>query len=101
MYKFVEKLSKELEECGRTPSFEIEVIDGEGKEYWIQCDIFFKGNSLIAEREPVSIKEQRSKYVATSRIVCDSSFSLDEHLQALFDEVIQNIQVGGLYTLAD
>ena len=41
MYKFVEKLSKELEECGRTPSFEIEVIDGEGKEYWIQCDIFF------------------------------------------------------------
>ena len=101
MYKFVEKLSKELEECGRIPSFEIEVIDGAGKEGFINCDIFFKGNSLIAERDAVSIKEQRSKYIANSRTVCDSSFSLDEHLQALFDKVIEDIQEGDLYTLVD
>ena len=100
MYKFVEKLSKELEECGLVPSFEIEVIDGAGVTDFIHCNIFFKGNSLIAERDAVSIKEHWSNYIANSRIVCDSSFSLDEHLQALFDKVLEDIQAGDLYTLA-
>jgi len=101
MYKFVEKLSKELRECGLDPSFEIEVIGGEGTTDFIHCDIFFKGNSIVAERDAVSIKEQRSKYIATSRVVCDYSFSLGEHLQELLAEVRNAIVVGDLYTLVD
>lgn len=100
MYKFVEKLQNELESGDRMPLFEIEVVDVSGTTDFILCDIFFKGNSLIAERDAISTKEQRSKYIGTSSIICDSACTLDEHLQSLYTKILDDIINGDLYKLA-
>ena len=82
------------------PYFEIAVIR-EGEEDWILCELFFQGNCLVAERESVNTKEEKSKYIASNRIVVDSCLTLDEHLQELYAEVLESIREGDLYTLAD
>ncbi len=99
MYKFVEQLDNELSEATILPLFEIEVLSTEGETEYVTCDIFFKGNSIIAQRGAVSTKEQRSKYIATSRIVCDCYWTLDQHLQFLHDEILNDIIDGDLYEL--
>jgi len=99
MYKFVEQLDNELSGATCLPLFEIEVLNTKGETEYITCDIFFKGNSILASRDAVSTKEQRSKYIATSRIVCYSYWTLDQHLQLLHDEILNDIIDGDLYEL--
>jgi len=110
MYKFVEQLDNELSEATSLQQqttrvhyslqlFEIEVLNTKGETEYVTCDIFFKGNSILANRDAVSTKEQRSKYIATSRIVCDSAYTLDQHLQFLHDEILNDIINGDLYEL--
>ena len=82
------------------PYFEI-AVTREGEGDWIACEVFFKGNSLVAQREGVSTKEENSKYIASNRIVVDSCLTLDEHLQDLHEAVRDSIRDGDLYTLAD
>ena len=100
MHRFVEKLSNQLENSHCCPEFEIEVVNQEGERDFLLCDIVFRGNSIHAQRDAVSTKEQRSDYIPASRVVCDSSLTLDEHLQALYEVVLDEIVFGGLYTLA-
>ena len=81
--------------------FEISVIDADGKHDWVICDIFFKGNSIVAQRDSVSKREQRSRYIASDRVVVDTCLSLDQHLKALLEEVLDSIDNGDLWTLAE
>jgi len=97
MYKFVKEMRDELADSTRASIFEIEVVNSCGERDWLLCDIFFKGNSLVAERCAVTTKESNSKFIATSKIVCDSSFGLDSHLQELYDQVIEDIYSGDLF----
>lgn len=100
MNNYTKQLQTELNNSQCMPIFEIPVIDYiNGDIDYINCDIYFEGNSLIAQREGVSIKEQKSKYIASTKLVVDSCFSLDEHLQELHEMVIDDIDQGGLYTL--
>ena len=99
MNKYVEQLQDELESSESLPYFEISVTR-DGKEDWITCHLFFKGNSLIAERASVSTKEENSKYIASDRMTVDSCLTLDEHLQEMYEKVCASIQEGDLYTLA-
>ena len=98
MYKYTEQLKSELETCGCMPLFEIEVKDNKGNKEWIVCDIFFRGNSIVAQRDPVSTLEQNSKFIASSRVVVDKDLILDEHLQELHSEILNDIYVGDLYS---
>lgn len=100
MFKFVEELSNELDNSGVEPLFEIEVTNKEGETDFITCNVFFKGNSILAKRDAVSTKELRSKYIASSRIVCDSAFNLDIHLSAIYEKVLEDIQDGDLYEIS-
>ena len=100
MNNYTKQLQQELDESGSLPYFEI-AVTREGEGDWIACEVFFKGNSLVAQREGVSTKEEDSKYIASNRIVVDSCFTLDEHLQDLHEAVCDSIRDGDLYTLAD
>ena len=100
MNKHTKQLAQELEGSSAMPYFEI-AVTREGEGDWISCGVFFKGNSLVAQREGVSTKEEDSKYIASNRIVVDSCFTLDEHLQDLHEAVCESIRDGDLYTLAD
>jgi hypothetical protein len=99
MNNYTKQLQAELEDSGCAPIFEIEVIDSEGFNEYIQCEVFFKGNSLVAQRDAVSTKEQASKFIASTRILTDSAFSLDAHLGEILEAAQEDILQGDLYTL--
>lgn len=88
----------ELNNSRLLPIFEIPVIDKNGNEDFIVCEISVKDNQLIAQRDVVSTAEQKSKYIAKSAIDIDSDcFTLDEHLQDLHAEVCNDILFGDLF----
>jgi len=99
MYNFVKKLQEELNNSNGIPMFEIGVVDNSDTTDFVTCDISFKGNSIIAQRDAVSTKEEKSKYIAQTSIVCDSVFSLDEHLAELYGAVVDDIVNGDLYAI--
>jgi len=105
MYKYTKQLKNELLNCGGMPLFEIAVVniagDKSGIKEYISCDIFFRGNSIVAQRDPVSKKEQRSKFIANTRMVVDNCYGLDHHLQELHSEILNDIQCGDLFTLGE
>tara|TARA_R110002072_G_scaffold264612_1_gene423378 strand:+ start:837 stop:1133 length:297 start_codon:yes stop_codon:yes gene_type:complete len=81
--------------------FEVEVTDQDGQADYIICDISVRGNQLIAQREAVSKKEENHPYIAKSAIDIDAEvFSLDDHLQDLYDEIWHDIECGDLYDIA-
>lgn len=92
-------LQNQLNNCDKEATFELEVIDSEGEQDFITCEVYFKGNSIIAEREAVNQKEWDSRYIATDKLVVDDAFGLDEHLQELHGLVIDSINEGGMFTL--
>ena len=103
MNAITKKLENELQlsiKRGFIPMFEIEVVDRSGQSEWILCDIYFECDSIVARIGAVSSKEQNSQVIATSTVVCDDCFTLDEHLQALHEEVINAIIAGDLYDIA-
>tara|TARA_R110000765_G_scaffold350276_1_gene440371 strand:- start:15 stop:311 length:297 start_codon:yes stop_codon:yes gene_type:complete len=92
---------QQLNDSPAMPLFEIGVIDTAGNADYIICEISVRGGQLIAQREAVSKKEENSAYIANSSIDIDAEvFSLDEHLQALYDEIWHDIECGDLYDLA-
>ena len=92
---------QQLDDSPAMPLFEIGVIDTAGNADYIICEISVRGGQLIAQREAVSKKEENSAYIANSSIDIDAEvFSLDEHLQALYDEIWHDIECGDLYDLA-
>ena len=101
MNDYTKQLANELRDCGRMPMFEISVVNTDGEHDWVTCDISFQGDSIVAQRDAVSKREQRSRYIASDRVVVDSCLSLDDHLQALHESVLDSINNGDLWTLAD
>lgn len=101
MNNYTKKLQDELNACGKEALLEIEVIDTNGEQDFIVCEVYFKGNSIVAEREAVNNKEWESRYIACNKLKVDECFSLDEHLQELHALVIDSINEGELFTLAN
>ena len=99
MTKYVKQLKKELEECGKVPIFEIEVNDKNCATDYVICEIFFRGNSIVAQRDGVSTKELKSKFIANTKRVVDPSFSLDENLQELLSDIESDIEFGDLFSI--
>tara|TARA_R110000796_G_scaffold212031_1_gene328193 strand:+ start:243 stop:545 length:303 start_codon:yes stop_codon:yes gene_type:complete len=100
MNNYTKSLQKELNESNQEPILEIEVIDSEGEQDFILCEVYCEGNSIVARRVAVNAKEGASKYVACDKLTVDDAFSLDEHLQELYSLVIDSINEGGLFSIA-
>jgi hypothetical protein len=100
MNNYTKQLQDELKNCGKETIFEVEVIDRDGEQDFITCEVYFKGNSIVAERDAVNQKEWDSRYIATDKLVVDNAFGLDEHLQELYSLVLDSINEGGFFQLA-
>ena len=100
MNNYAIQLQDEMNASSKEMIFEIEVTDSEGEQDFVSCEVYVKGNSIIAERIGVSEKEEKSKFIACDKLVIDDAFSLDEHLQELYSLVIDSINEGGLFKLA-
>ena len=99
MNNYIKKLQDELNNCQLTPMFEIEVQDQHGDIDYITCNIYFKGNSIVAERDAVSLAEETSRYIPATRLVVEDHFGLDENLQDLYAAVIDDIEEGGIFEI--
>ena len=102
--KYSERLKHELESSKLEPIFEFSVINKDtGENDWITCNIFINETSdqIIAQRDGVSKAELQSPKIATTRIDIEDCFSLDEHLQSLFEAILEDILKGGLFELAE
>ena len=98
MNSYTKQLQQELEGSSAMPYFEITVTQ-DGEPEWVTCEVFFKGNSIVAQREAVSSKEENSEYIAQTNISVDSLFGLQEHLEWLLEKIQREIIEGDLYTL--
>ena len=102
MHNYTKQLANELNTCGKMPLFEISVVNDDGEHDWITCDISIAGDSLIAIRDNVSNYERDSRFhIGVNKKPIDTCLSLDEHLQALYEEVLDSINNGDLWTLAE
>ena len=98
----IKQMQAELANCGKLPLFEIPVINNRnGCDDYVLCDISFQGNSLVAQRTALNKKEANSKKIATTKIVVDSDFSLDENLQELYSACITDIIDSEFYELTE
>ena len=104
------QFEQELTDSGKMPIFEIPVrlkrlsispptLNNE-KEY-ILCEIGVNGNKLEATREGLTRQEIESDKIAFDSVDIDLDFSLDHHLQELYDEVINSICNSELFELAE
>ena len=100
MNNYTEQLQQELAGSSAITAamFEIRVRQ-EGESAWIDCDVIFKGDRLIAQRCAVSAEEESSKYMAHTSIPVEYPLGLDEHLEWLLERVESDIEAGDLYTL--
>jgi len=101
MNKYTQQLEWELNDSGREVVFEIEVRDKAGESDWINCEIYFEGNSIVAERDAVSSVEERSEFSGETSLAVDDVFGLDEHIQLLYSAIEEQIRDGDLYDLAE
>jgi len=101
MNNYTKQLANELDNCGKMPLFEISVVNDDGEHGWITCDIFIEGNSIIAVRDNVSKHERDSIRLGVNKMPIDPCLSLDEHLQELHEFVLESINNGDLWTLAE
>ena len=99
MYKYVQKLKEQFDLSGFVPMFEIEVVDYLDYNEYVTCGIYFEGNSIVAERDSVSLKEENSEFIARTKITVEEGFTLDYHLEALLEAVLKDIEDGDLYDL--
>jgi hypothetical protein len=80
--------------------FEIEVINKKTNEIdFITFDLLINKNTLIAQHEGLNTKENKSKKIAFKKIVLDPFYSLDYHLQELFDICEDAILKSEFFTL--
>ena len=99
MNNYIKKLQDELNNCQLTPMFEIEVLDEHGQREYITCNIYFEGNSIVAERDAVSLAEEKSRYIPATRLLVEDHFCLDENVQDLYEAVLQDIEAGDFYDI--
>jgi hypothetical protein len=94
------QFQEELINSGKIPIFEIEVIDkGTGEKEYITAEIIIEDGKMTAQREPLSNTELYSEFIAITQIEIDENFSLDEHLQELYNAIIQDIIDSEFYEL--
>jgi N-acyl-D-aspartate/D-glutamate deacylase len=96
----VNRIIKEWENCHLTKVFEFEVIDRRtGGEDWMTFDISIKDGCFVSQHESLNSEQAASKFIASVQTVIDPDFSLDENLQAHYDDCQQAVIDSEFYIL--
>ena len=91
-------IKKEWEACTKIKIFEFKVLDKRTNSLeWLTFDIDIVGRSFIAKHVALTKKQEKSKLVATTKLVIDSSFSLDENLHELHSACVDAITDSEFY----
>ena len=102
MYKKVQAMQLELQNCSKLPIFEVQVTNrNTGEVEYIIFDLVFRGNTFIAQHIPLTRKETRSKKIANKKLVVDTFFSLDHNLQEMYSCCIESIIDSDYFDLSE
>lgn len=100
MNKLKKEFNQMIQETGKFPIFEIEVIDNRTKETdYIICEVMFTEETIFCQRIGVNQAEEQSNLIATSSIDIDPDNSLNSHLEELLEEINNDIANSEFYTL--
>lgn len=95
-------LQKEFDAIDKIKCFEIPVFDHRTHELeHIVFDIFLTQRSMVAQCEPTTRKELKSKKIAHCKVRIDKDFSLDANLQELYSACIDKIIASDFFELTD
>ena len=96
----VESIKKEFQKCDKLKMFEIEVIEKETNSTdFILFEISIEQNNFIAHHIPLTKEQQNSNKIAFVSIEIDDVFSLDEHLQSLYESCFEAIIGSDFYDI--
>ena len=88
------------EDCTLLKVFEIPVYDIELKEEsFILFNIELKKYSFIAYHEALNLKEEKSAFIPFISVNLDPDFTLDDHLDTLYNNAIEKIANSSLFNL--
>jgi hypothetical protein len=95
-------IKKQFDSLSNLKIFEIPVFDRRTKELsYLIFDIHCTQRSLVAQCEPTTEKEKKSKKIAHCKIIIDRNFSLDSNLQELHDACINKIIESEFFYLSE
>lgn len=96
-----QELSKQWSEITLIKCFEIEVVNKASNEQdYIIFDIALEDNEFIANHVALTKEEQNSDKIAFESIEIDLDFSIDQHLESLFDACQLAVISSDFYNLA-
>ena len=98
--KTLTEFKKEFNNIDLLKLFEVEVINNNGERDYIIFDVEIRGKKLIASHEPLTKKEEESKYIAFESIDIDIEFSNYDNLQNLHEQCINAVLNSDFYKLA-
>lgn len=94
------KFKKELYNKHKIPCFEIEVFDNRtNQKDWVLFNIEIYKNNVRAQHIGLTVEEEESDKISFKSIDIDDVFSLEEHLQELYDICIEAIINSDFFSL--
>jgi hypothetical protein len=98
----MKNLKEQFNSIEKMKIFEIPVIDKRtGESEYIIFDIQLQKNTLIAQHESLTKKQAKSKKIAYTKTVLNNCFTIDENIQALYEECINAILESEYFGLTD
>jgi hypothetical protein len=101
-FKIMKTIEQQFNEITLMRLFEIKVIDKRtNEEEYIIFNINIENNSFIATHESLTKEQSESNKIAFVKFDIDEDFSLDSHLQELYNVCIDAILESEFFQLAD
>jgi hypothetical protein len=96
------KIQQEFDGITLSKCFEIPVFDKRTSENtYLLFNIHATQRSLVAQCEPTTTKEKKSKKIAHCKARIDKDFSLDSNLTELYEACIDKIIASEFFELQD
>ena len=87
--KTLKEFTEEFNAITLMKIFEIEVIRKDnGEKDWIIFDVSIDDEVMVANHEPLTEQQSKSKKIAFEQVEIDTMFGIDTHLQELYDACI-------------
>jgi hypothetical protein len=98
----MKSIAEQFKNMNKMPLFEIEVYNKLTNEYeYLMFNIILKDNYFEVTYPVTSKKEWESEYIPHFHVDIDEDFSLDYHLELMYETAIEIIINSDFYNLAD
>ena len=95
-------IEQQFSECKKIMAFELMVLNKRTDEIeYLLFNLTISNNEIRANRVPLTEGEESGFFITYERVVIEENFSLDQHLQALYERCVDAIIASPFYALAE